>query len=390
MIWFDKGRLDINDPQGDLSSIWYATGAQLVTELVGGALQFGAGEWVRRAAPAIPITGDLEQADAVTYATLTPLATLPTALRGSDDDGRPAAERTGQPVTAQLQPSGNVEPGGVSSEDVRIGRYDGETRHNIAAPFSDWEAAQAYPSRYLLGHPLTEPYWISSVVGGEQKRVLIQAFERRLLSYTPSNADGWRVESANVGTHYRAWRGLAQTASDALAPLAAFEPFAEELIAAATLTGVDPTLLIAISQVVSGADPSARYGLALVDDDAGRIADINDPQANARSAAQRLADIGVAGDERATLLAFHGGDADVAAAFADAVLAKRGEIQARYVAPQESASTTQAMAILDNVSASAYPGDVGRGWWERSLAGMAPGMVLSLTGSRTRMGSTAP
>jgi hypothetical protein len=45
-------------------------------------------------------------------------------------------------------------------------------------------------------------------LGGTPTNVLVQAFERRVLTYTPSNASGWRVEAANVGRHYYQWRYL--------------------------------------------------------------------------------------------------------------------------------------------------------------------------------------
>jgi LPXTG-site transpeptidase (sortase) family protein len=59
---------------------------------------------------------------------------------------------------------------------------------------------------YALGYPITEPFWVKARVGGQDKDVLIQAFERRVLSYTPSNAAGWQVEMGNVGRHYDDWR----------------------------------------------------------------------------------------------------------------------------------------------------------------------------------------
>ncbi len=34
----------------------------------------------------------------------------------------------------------------------------------------------------------------------------MQCFERRCLTYTPSNATGWQVEAGNVGRHYYTWR----------------------------------------------------------------------------------------------------------------------------------------------------------------------------------------
>ena len=38
------------------------------------------------------------------------------------------------------------------------------------------------------------------------KWVLVQAFERRVLTHAPDNPDGWRVEAGNVGQHYYQWR----------------------------------------------------------------------------------------------------------------------------------------------------------------------------------------
>ncbi len=43
-------------------------------------------------------------------------------------------------------------------------------------------------------------------VGGVEKWVLAQLFERRVLTYTPDNPQGWHVEMGNVGQHYYTWR----------------------------------------------------------------------------------------------------------------------------------------------------------------------------------------
>lgn len=44
------------------------------------------------------------------------------------------------------------------------------------------------------------------MVNGQEQDVLVQLYERRVLTYTPSNPDGWQVEMGNVGQHYRHWR----------------------------------------------------------------------------------------------------------------------------------------------------------------------------------------
>jgi LPXTG-site transpeptidase (sortase) family protein len=56
-------------------------------------------------------------------------------------------------------------------------------------------------------------------VAGEEKDVLVQLFERRVLTYTPSNQAAFQVEMGNVGRHYFTWRypsgGLTETPASA-------------------------------------------------------------------------------------------------------------------------------------------------------------------------------
>jgi hypothetical protein len=59
---------------------------------------------------------------------------------------------------------------------------------------------------YATGYPITEAYWTTVKVGGTPHAVLLQCFERRCLTWTPDNPDGWQVESGNVGRHYHDWR----------------------------------------------------------------------------------------------------------------------------------------------------------------------------------------
>jgi hypothetical protein len=59
---------------------------------------------------------------------------------------------------------------------------------------------------YATGFPIADAYWSYVAVGGVYTDVLIQCFERRCLTFTPSNPDGWRVEAGNVGQHYFRWR----------------------------------------------------------------------------------------------------------------------------------------------------------------------------------------
>ena len=45
-----------------------------------------------------------------------------------------------------------------------------------------------------------------TTVVGIERNVLIQCLERRCLTYTPGNPDGWKVEFGNVGQHDYFWR----------------------------------------------------------------------------------------------------------------------------------------------------------------------------------------
>ncbi len=93
--------------------------------------------------------------------------------------------------------------------DVTAGRFVPETGHTIASPFwefmSSLQQADGNPF-YSTGYPISEAYWADVRVGGESKTVLMQLFERRVLTFTPSNPPAWQVEAGNVGQHYFRWR----------------------------------------------------------------------------------------------------------------------------------------------------------------------------------------
>ncbi len=78
--------------------------------------------------------------------------------------------------------------------------------HNVAAIF--WVVLSSdtrSPGGWLhdVGLPLTEPV-SATVTKGDQKnrRVLIQAFQRAILTYDAQNTPGWQVERVNIGVDY--------------------------------------------------------------------------------------------------------------------------------------------------------------------------------------------
>jgi hypothetical protein len=348
LAWFDKGRLDIADPSADPSNPWFVTGGLLVSELLSGVAQPGN---VVLSPANLPVVGDLEQPNAVTYASFAKLEAPSDDLNLNTLRALTAAPRAtpNAVIHALLRADGSVLPDGASDAKVIVNGYDDVTGHNIAAPFAAFDAAEGYPATWLLGHALSEPYWVDAAVAGTSKRVLVQLFERRTLTYTPDNPSNWQVESGNVGMHYRMWRGLAQPADPALAGLASLEVGGEELDGAATANGVDPYLLVAIAETHSTPDLLAQPGQA-----AAQLA---------QAAAQQS-------DEHASVAAYFAqSDArndltQQPAQLADAAIARRDALRAAY-AP--SAPATERPIDETGVAAS-YPAGYNSGWWERSLS----------------------
>ncbi len=120
----------------------------------------------------------------------------------------------GAPTTVSLQRFGGSPstpasyapssyPKGADYADAKIARYDDLTQHNVPAAFA------AYRDRAglgTIGYAIIEPFWSPVRVGGVTKQVLIGAFERRVLTYTPDNDPTYKVEMGNAGQHYYQWR----------------------------------------------------------------------------------------------------------------------------------------------------------------------------------------
>lgn len=195
--YFDKGRLEINDPGGDKGSSWYVTSGLLVKEMVSGAAQVGDHELYRIGPAGIPVAGDENATQTPTYATFAGLT------------GR-AQSRDGQVVNSLLGANGQVIMLQATPTQVTAARYEQASGHNWASVFWQFVTSASRPARFdwlrTLGYPITEPYWVNTTVSGKSRVVLVQLFERRVLTYNPSNPDSTKVEMGNVGRHYYTWR----------------------------------------------------------------------------------------------------------------------------------------------------------------------------------------
>ncbi len=206
--YFDKTRMEITNPDGDQSSIWYVTNGLLAEELITGRLQIGDNTFEQHDPAQVNVAGDANDSNGPTYATFNTLMGY-------------GAIPSGWKITQTVDRAGTVgDDQNLASYGVIANDVGAPTNHNVASVFWDfmnssgtvfnngtYSTANVFPNPYYAtGYPLTEAYWTSVLVGGVQKQVLVQVFERRVLTYTPSNDQGWQVEAGNVGQHYYTWR----------------------------------------------------------------------------------------------------------------------------------------------------------------------------------------
>jgi subtilisin family serine protease len=206
--YFDKARMEITNPLDDLSSPWYVTNGLLVSELISGQMQVGDATYRFQGSAAVAVAGDPNDPLAPTYSDLRALLEA-------------TAYDAGAVIISRVDGAGRISlDGDLGAYGVSAAQYVPETEHRIASVFWDYLNSQGpilqgdmlvtgklfEPTFFATGLPVTEAYWTRVLVGGQRVDVLIQCFERRCLTYTPSNPAEWRVEMGNVGQHYYSWR----------------------------------------------------------------------------------------------------------------------------------------------------------------------------------------
>jgi type IV secretory pathway VirB3-like protein len=217
--YFDKARMEINNPAEIRDRVWFVHTGLLVKEMIEGKIQVSDSDTVDRASPETPIAGDPPPTNnSPAYSKLKP------HLAGVErDDGK-----LRQVVKQQMSKEGKVSTLDTAPVNVTYAAYIGETRHYVPDIFNNYLNGPIHamlqslrPGHcgrsntgegcdinwvYLVGLPVTEPYWVRATVGGTEKDVLFQAFERRVLTYTPTNTAKYKIEMGNVGLHYYRWR----------------------------------------------------------------------------------------------------------------------------------------------------------------------------------------
>ena len=216
--YFDKSRMEVSNPKGNRVSPYFVTNGLLVRELVTGQLQVGDAQFENRQPAQIGVAGDADDTSGPTYQTFNVLTGPTTENTNKELLITRSVDRAGH----TLDDPNQTNPA-YAQYGVKTAVYEATTHHNVAQPFWSYlnQVGPVFdgpggdplptgrlfdPVYYATGLPISEAWWAKVKVGGQTKDVLMQAFERRVLTYTPSNSPAFQVEMGNVGQHYYQWR----------------------------------------------------------------------------------------------------------------------------------------------------------------------------------------
>ncbi len=209
--YFDKTRMEQTESRGVSNGL-------LAKELITGSMQMGDQDFKQYPPDTLHnIAGDqVGNVPNPTYASFRKVSTIDVARNENK-----AGDQTGQTLTATLDRDGKVgaNPSLGPTYNVKNAYFEKTLAHNIPGVFWDfmngsgliYRDGQFVQDRVFdwavgVGLPLSEAYWTRSVFGGKTLDILVQVFERRVLTFTPANEPGFRVEMGNVGQNYRDWR----------------------------------------------------------------------------------------------------------------------------------------------------------------------------------------
>ncbi len=185
--YFDKGRMEITHPAQGL-----VTNGLLTVEMISGRVQAGDATFEQRQPASVPAVGDPDN-PFPTYADLA-VVTKP------------------QPVDSiglthslwRLYPGGQSVLTDLYADDpLTVEAVADQNRYRVPKAFVDFRARAGFET---VGYAVTWPVWVNARVNGQQVAILVQGFERRVLTYTPINPAAYRVEFGNIGQHYARWR----------------------------------------------------------------------------------------------------------------------------------------------------------------------------------------
>lgn len=208
--YFDKTRMEINNPLEDPESRWYVTNGLLAKELITGRVQVGHLSHVEVEPSQSQIAGD-RHPDSPTYATLNDLL---------EKEPQPVDQVLTEQLLSEGEEDAVTSNPDLADYEITAAYHVPETGHTVAEPFWDFMNSSGPVHEnginvdgrlfddpfFATGFPITGAFWVHVPVGGVWQDVLLQCFERRCLTYTPTNDSGWQVEAGNIGRHYHQFR----------------------------------------------------------------------------------------------------------------------------------------------------------------------------------------
>ena len=338
--YFDKARMELTNPgTGNVSN------GLLTVELKSGQLQLGDNAFQGLAPAQIGIAGD-EGAPGPTYATL-----------GLLMEREPQAN--GSVALSYDVNTGNFTRGAASADPnavftTYLGDPNGRFGQNVPKAFADF--LQRIPGGYLsaMGYPITPAFEATVTLRGQAGvPVIVQAFQRKVLTYTPSNQPAFQVEFGNIGRHYYTWRSMmgsiptSVSATGTPTATATANPATQTVVAAATQTAMAGTVGAGASAVQTAVAQTAAAGAASQTAAAGTVAAMTGAVQTA-VAQTTVAGAGAAQTAAAQTAAAGMGPAQTAAA----QTAAAGMGPAQTAAAQTAAAGVSAMQTAASVRAT--------------------------------------
>ncbi|HVF99899.1 MAG TPA: hypothetical protein VND68_08685, partial [Chloroflexia bacterium] len=225
--YFEKTRMELNDPGAQPD---FVTNGLLSNELISGDVQVGLNDFEHRDPAAIVIAGDPDDPNNPndnntnpTYASFAAVSNTKVANKFQPNK----VASSPQYATATINRAGAVgnDPrysGFEFRNASQIVYFDPTTRHNVPRIFWDYlnacgpimqggSVANNQPINNpwwsASGLPISDAYWAKATLFGHTEDILVQAYERRVLTYRPAATDAsFRVEMGNIGAHYVSWR----------------------------------------------------------------------------------------------------------------------------------------------------------------------------------------
>jgi hypothetical protein len=209
VVYYDKGRMELPLPLAGALAATQTTYGRLVYELVTGDIQLGPQRFAGGPAALIPVAGELDDPLAPTYAAFARLL-------------GPAPAAPGQRPDQSLDRAGRTRPRpelAAAHPATAHAAYDDVTGHNIPGVFARFmqqsgpvqtpagaRVEQLADPLAVIGRPISEAFWADLQLDGRVLPVLVQLYERRVLTYNPANPAAFAVEMGNAGLHYYLWR----------------------------------------------------------------------------------------------------------------------------------------------------------------------------------------